>query len=119
MPSLMKSSPKEFGEELINLLKSENQISNFDFIQSHWRQTAYEQLHQKLKSIDTSFGYIIQVPYKDTIQLFRDKESLVLDLHYDGDGFYTSLIAATCTAIEFWNEIQNIFNQTKANAYSI
>ena len=28
MPNLMKSTPKEFGEELINLLKSENQNEN-------------------------------------------------------------------------------------------
>ena len=63
----MKSTPKEFGEELINLLKSENQISDFTFIQSNWRKSAYEQLNQKLKSKEIGFGYIIQV-LKDTIQ---------------------------------------------------
>lgn len=113
MPTLMKSTPKEFGEELINLLKSENQISDFAFIQSNWRKSTYEQLHQKLKSKEIGFGYIIQVPYKDTIQFNNGTKTLVADLYYDGDGFFTSIIATSCTSIEFWNEIQSVFNQMK------
>lgn len=113
MPTLMKSTPKEFGEELINLLKSENQILDFAFIQSNWRKSAYEHLHQKLKSKEIGFGYIIQVPYKDTIQFNNGTETLVADLYYDGDGFFTSIIATSCTSIDFWTEIQSLFNQTK------
>ena len=115
MPNLMKSTPKEFGEELINLLKSENHISDFTFIQSNWRKLAYEQINQKLKSREIGFSYIIQVPYKDTIQLNNGKETLDADLYYDGDGFFTSMIATSCTTIEFWDEIQIIFNQMKEN----
>ena len=115
MPTLMKSTPKEFGEELINLLKSENQISAFAFIQSNWRKSAYEQLYQNLKSKEIGFGYIIQVPYKDTIQFNNGTEALVADLYYDGDGFFTSMIATSCTNIDFWAEIQSLLNQTKEN----
>ena len=115
MPTLMKSTPKEFGEELINLLKSENQILDFAFIQSNWRKSAYELLHQKLKSKEIGFGYIIQVPYKDTIQFNNGTETLVADLYYDGDGFFTSMIAISCTNIDFWDEIQNVFNEIKDN----
>ncbi|MCO5231957.1 NERD domain-containing protein [Flavobacterium sp.] len=115
MPTLMKSTPKEFGEELINLLKSENQISAFAFIQSNWRKSAYEQLYQNLKSKEIGFGYIIQVPYKDTIQFNNGTEALVADLYYDGDGFFTSMIATSCTNIDFWAEIQNVFNDLKNN----
>ncbi|MDQ1139516.1 NERD domain-containing protein [Pedobacter agri] len=115
MPNLMKSTPKEFGEELISLLKSENHISDFTFIQSNWRKSAYEQINQKLKSREIGFSYIIQVPYKDTIQLNNGKETLVADLYYDGEGFFTSMIATSCTTIEFWDEIQIIFNQMKEN----
>lgn len=120
MPTLMKSTPKEFGEELLNLLKSENQISDFAFIQSNWRKAIYEKLNQKLKSKEIGFGYIIQVPYKDTIQFNNGTETLVADLYYDGDGFFTSMIATSCTNIDFWAEIQSLFKQTKkTNAYSI
>lgn len=113
MPTLMKSTPKEFGEELLNLLKSENQISDFSFIHSNWRKSIYEQLSQQLKSKEISFGYIIQVPYKDTIQFNNGTETLVANLYYDGDGFFTSIIATSCTSIDFWTEIQSLFNQTK------
>jgi hypothetical protein len=115
MPTLMKSTPKEFGEELLNLLKSENQISDFAFIKSNWRKAIYEQLNQHLKAKKIGFGYIIQVPYKDTIQLNNGTETLVADLYYDGDGFFTSIIATSCTSIDFWTEIQSFFNQTKEN----
>ena len=115
MPNLMKSTPKEFGEELINLLKSENQISDFTFIQSNWRKFTYEQLHQNLKPKEIGFSYIIQVPYKDTIQLNNGTETLVADWYYDGDGFFTSIIATSCTSIDFWTEIQSLFNKTKEN----
>ena len=115
MPTLMKSTPKEFGEEVINLLKSENQISDFSFIQSNWRKSAFEQLTQKFKAKEIGFGYIIQVPYKDTIQLNNGQETVVADLYYDGDGFFTSIIAKSCTSVEFWNKIQIIINQMKEN----
>ena len=111
----MKSTPKEFGEEVINLLKSENQISDFSFIQSNWRKSAFEQLTQKFKAKEIGFGYIIQVPYKDTIQLNNGQETVVADLYYDGDGFFTSIIAKSCTSVEFWNKIQIIVNQMKEN----
>lgn len=113
MPTLMKSTPKEFGNELLKLLKSENQISYFAFIQSQWRKATYEQLYRQLKSKNIGFGYIIQVPYKDTIQFNNRIETLVADLYYDGDGFYTSMIATSCSSIDFWAEILNLFNQTK------
>ena len=114
-PTLMKSTPKEFGEELLNLLKSENQISDFVFIHSNWRKSIYEKLYQKLKSKNIGFGYIIQVPYKDTIQFNNGTDTLVVDLYYDGDGFFTSMIATSCTNIDFWAEIQRFFNHTKEN----
>jgi hypothetical protein len=115
MPTLMKSTPKEFGEEVLNLLKSENQISDFGFIHSNWRKAIYEKLNQHLKSKDIGLGYIIQVPYKDTIQFNNGTENLIVDLYYDGDGFFTSMIATSCTNIDFWAEIQSLFNQTKEN----
>jgi len=115
MPKLMKSTPKEFGEEVLNLLKSENQISDFAFIHSNWRKAIYEKLNQQLKSKGIGFGYIIQVPYKDTIQFNNGTETLVVDLYYDGDGFFTSMIGTSCTNIDFWAEIQSLFNQIKEN----
>lgn len=113
MPTLMKSIPKEFGEELLSILKTENHISDFSFIQNNWRKLSYEQLDKLLKLQNIGIGYVIQVPYKDTIQFYDSSENLVADLYYDGDGFFTSIIATSCTNINFWLEIQSVFNNIK------
>jgi len=113
MPALMKSAPKEFGEELIVLLKAENKIADFSFVKSEWRKLAYEQLNLVLREKTISFGYIIQVPYKDIIQLHKSNEILVMDLYYDGDGFFTSLIATSTTSMEFWDEIKGFLTGMK------
>jgi hypothetical protein len=113
MPTLMKSIPKEFGEELLSILKTENHISDFSFIQNNWRKLSYEQLDKLLKLQNIGIGYVIQVPYKDTIQFYDSSENLVADLYYDGDGFFTSIIATSCTNINFWFEIQSVLNNIK------
>lgn len=113
MPTLMKSIPKEFGEELISLLKTENNISDFTFIQNNWRKLSYEQLDQLLKLQNIGIGYVIQVPYKDTVQFNDSCENLIADLYYDGDGFFTSIIATSCTNINLWHELQSVFNSLK------
>jgi hypothetical protein len=113
MPTLIRSTPKKFGEELLNLLKSGNYISDFAFIKSNWRKEAYEHLNNQLKSMNIYFGYIIQDNYKDTIQFTNGTDTLIVDLHYNGDGFFTSLIAKSCTNIELWAEIQGLFNKIK------
>lgn len=62
----------------------------------------------------------MQAPYKDTVQFNNGKETLIADLYYDGDGFFTSIVATSCTSVNFWTEIQSLFNQIKGNyAYSI
>jgi len=110
MPTLMKSTPKEFGEELLSILKIENHISDFSFIQNNWRKLSYEQLDKLLKLKNIGIGYVIQVPYKDTIQFFENGENLIADLYYDGDGFFTSIIGTSCTNINLWYKIQSVFN---------
>ena len=113
MPTLMKSQPKEFGEEVLNVLKSENEISDFEFVKDNWRSSAYDHLNNKLDSIDISIGYIIQAPYKDTIQFIRNKNVLVVDMYFDGDGFFTTVSASACTEPELWIAFQTIINELK------
>ena len=58
LPTLMKSQPKEFGTEILKILKSDNRISDFGFIKDTWRVSVYEQLNSKLTSIDLAIVYI-------------------------------------------------------------
>lgn len=112
-PTLMKSQPKEFGEGLIEILKSNFEIKNFDFIKDEWRKMAYEKIYEKLTPDGTKIGYIIQVPFKDTIQLIKNNEFIVFDMYYDGDGFFSSIIATAYSEVGIWNEFQSILHELK------
>ena len=112
-PTLMKSQPKEFGEGLIEILKSNFEIKNFDFIKDEWRKMAYEKIYEKLTLDGTKIGYIIQVPFKDTIQLIKNNEFIVFDMYYDGDGFFSSIIATAYSEVGIWNEFQSILHELK------
>ena len=113
MPSLMKSQPKEFGEELLNTLKADNSIDDFSFIKDNWRVSAYSQLNEILKEKDLAISYIIQSPYKDTIQLIRSNDKLTTDLYYDGDGFISTISALSSTEPSLWADFQTIINKLK------
>jgi len=113
MPSLIRSQPKEFGEEVLNILQTNNSIDDFSFIKDNWRMTSYSQLNKMLKEKDFTIGYIIQVPYKDTVQLIRSGDKLTIDLYYDGDGFFSSIIALSSTEPSLWMDFQTIINKLK------
>lgn len=115
MPSLMKSQPKEFGEELLNILKADNAIDDFGFIKDNWRVSAYSQLNETLKEKDLTISYIIQAPYKDTVQLIRLGNKLTADLYYDGDGFFSTISALSSTETSLWTDFQTIINKLKEN----
>ncbi|AMC10279.1 hypothetical protein Lupro_02975 [Lutibacter profundi] len=113
LPTLMKSQPKEFGAEILEILKSNNKISDFGFIKDTWRVSVYEKLNGKLTSFDIGIGYIIQAPYKDTIQFIKGKNVLIVDMYYDGDGFFSTVSASSCTESSLWDEFQSIINELK------
>ena len=113
MPSLMKSQPKEFGEELLNILTADIAIDDFGFIKDNWRVSAYSQLNEILKEKDLTISYIIQAPYKDTVQLIRSGNKLTADLYYDGDGFFSTISALSSTETSLWMDFQLIINDLK------
>lgn len=115
MPSLMRSQPKEFGEELLDILKADNTIDDFSFIKDNWRVSAYSQLNGILKEKGLAISYIIQAPYKDTVQLIRSGDKLTTDLYYDGDGFFSTISALSSTDPSLWTDFRIIINDLKEN----
>jgi hypothetical protein len=109
-PTLMKSEPKEFGDEVINILLGKNNLSDFAFIKDKWRENIYTRINQQLNKHDTYFNYIIQVPFKDTVKIIRNNTELIVDMYYDGDGFYSSIIATYYSDDEIWNNFKEILS---------
>ena len=97
-PSLMQATPSEFGDEVIEILTSDNEIKDFSFIKDKWREKIYTEINEQLIKTNSYFNYIIQVPYKDTIKINNDDSELIVDMYYDGDCFFSSIFAAATTS---------------------
>lgn len=113
-PTLMKSEPKEFGEEVLDVLTSNNSINDFEFIKDDWRKSAYKDLKVILNSNDMDFVFIIQAPYKDTIKIKQSENVLIVDMYYDGDGFYSTVSASYYDEPIIWTAFQEILNKLKS-----
>ena len=113
-PTIMKSEPKEFGDEVLEVLISNNSIKDFEFIKDTWRKSAYEDLKTLLNSNDMDFAFIIQAPYKDTIKIKSSQHSLIVDMYYDGDGFYSTVSASFYDEPIIWVAFQEILNKLKS-----
>ena len=113
IPTLMKSEPKEFGDEIINIFVGKNNLSDFAFIKDKWREKIYTSINQLLNKNNQYFNYIIQVPFKDTIKVIKDDAELIVDMYYNGDGFYSSIIATYYNDGEIWNNFKEILNNLK------
>lgn len=111
--ALLKSQPNEFGEELLNILKSNNEITDFYFIQDSWRVLAYKLLKKELGKKEISIGYIVQTAYKDTVQLIQNNNVIVVDMYYNRDGFFTRAYAKSCSEPKMWNDFKNTINELK------
>ena len=107
----MKSEPKEFGDEVLEILTSNNSINDFEFIKDDWRKSAYKDLKTALNSNDMDFAFIIQAPYKDTIKVKNLEHSLIVDMYYDGDGFYSTVSASFYDEPKIWEQFQAILKQ--------
>ncbi len=113
-PTLMKSEPIEFGDEVLEVLTSNNSINDFEFIKDKWRKNAYKDLKVALNSNQMDFAFIIQAPYKDTIKIKNAEDVLIIDMYYDGDGFYSTVSASYYDEPTIWNEFQEILNKLKS-----
>jgi len=107
-PTLMKAEPKQFGTKVIEALTSDVGIDDFDFIGDDWRKTIYTEIYSSLKDDEYQIAHIIQTPYKDTIKITKNDLSLTVDMYYDGDSFFSSIIATHYTDKEVWNYFQLI-----------
>ncbi len=112
-PSLMKATPSEFGDEVIEILASNNEIKDFSFIKNEWRKNIYTEINEQLIKTNYYFNYIIQVPYKDNIKINNDDSELIVDMNYDGDGFFSSISTSYYSEGNLWEEFKTILNNLK------
>jgi len=115
-PTLMKAEPIQFGDEVIEILTKNSGIVDFNFISDDWRKRVYMDIHSSLKGGGYQIAHIIQTPFKDTIKIALNDSSLVVDMYYDGDGFYKSIISTHYSDIEIWEYFQSVLNTLKQDS---
>lgn len=113
VPTLMKAEPKQFGAKVIEALTSDIGVVDFDFIGDDWRKRTYTEIYSSLKGDKYQIDHIIQAPYKDTIKISKNNSSLTVDMYYDGDGFFTSIIATHYDDKQIWDCFQSILIDQK------
>ena len=106
VPTLMKAEPNQFGVDVIEVLTRDAGLIDFCFISDDWRKRAYENIYSSLKGDEYQIAHIIQTPYKDTIKITQNDSSMISDMYFDGDGFFTSII---CTYRS--SDFKNILNK--------
>lgn len=107
-PILINSSSDEFGVIILNTLNSKNKIDNLDFINDSWRRDFFENTSTFLEKEGFQIISIIQGKFKDTIQIESGESSLNVDMYYNGDGFYTSIIPVFYNDVKIWDDYKNI-----------
>jgi len=107
-PTLMKAESKQFGVEVIERLTRDAGVVDFDFISNDWREMAYTDIYSSIKEYGYQIAHIIQTPYKDTIKITKNDSSLVADMYYDGDGFFTSIICTYRSSETIWSDFTSI-----------
>jgi hypothetical protein len=112
-PTIMKSNPKEFGDDVIKILRSDIGIKDFGFIKDKWREDCYKQINEQLIEIGAQFIYIIQSSFKDSIKITRDDSELFVEMNYDGDHFFSKINSTYYSNVEFWENFKNILTDIK------
>ena len=107
-PTLMKAEPDEFGSEVILFLKQDTELKSFDSVNEIWRKNSYNNIYLSLKEHDYKIVQLIQSSYKDTIEISKNDENLVVDMYYDGNGFFTSVISTSYSSAEIWDYYKSV-----------
>ncbi|GFO73603.1 hypothetical protein BJAS_P4503 [Bathymodiolus japonicus methanotrophic gill symbiont] len=107
VPTLMKAETKQFGTEVMEAFMSDSGIIDFGFISDDWRRRVYADIYSSFKDDGYKIAHIIQTPYKDTIKIIQNESSLVVDMYYDGDGFFSSIISTYYSDIKVWDYYQS------------
>lgn len=112
-PTLVKFNPKEFGDNVIKILRADIGIKDFGFIKDKWRADCYKQINDHLREIEGQFIYIIQCLYKDSIKISKDDSELFLEMYYDGDHFFSKINSTYYSDVELWKNFENILLSIK------
>jgi hypothetical protein len=116
LPTIQKVTPPQFKDDVLKALTNDIEISNFDFIAVHWRKLIYKEIYSLLKHEGYHIAHIVQTDYKDEIKIVKSKFRLIVDMWYDGDGFFTSVICTYRNNDQIWDDYKEMLNKLRGES---
>ncbi|QCS48531.1 hypothetical protein FEK30_03240 [Picosynechococcus sp. PCC 11901] len=112
LPTVMKSEPKSFGDEIIEILTSPLSVeNNLSFINDNWRKLAYQKIIKELKALGLSVNYIVQSNKLDSLKVSSESAKLIVLVDYDLGGFFTGFRANYYSDESIWAEFKSALNK--------
>lgn len=114
LPTVMKSEPKSFGDEVTEILTSPlSAETNLSFINDSWRQLAYQKIINELEALGLSVNYIVQSNKLDTLKVSSETSKLIVLVDYELDGFFTGFRANYYSDDIIWSKFKNAINKIR------
>lgn len=114
LPTVMKSEPKLFGDEILELLTSPLGVeSNLSFINENWRKLAHQELIKELEVLGLSVNYIVQSSKLDTLKVSDEESKLIVLVDYELDGFFTGFRANYYSDDIIWTKFKTAINKIR------
>lgn len=114
LPTVMKSEPKLFGDEILELLTYPLGVeSNLSFINENWRKLAHQELIKELEVLGLSVNYIVQSSKLDTLKVSDEDSKLIVLVDYELDGFFTGFRANYYSDDIIWTKFKTAINKIR------
>ena len=111
LPTVMKSEPKSFGDEIIEILTSPlSAETNLYFINDRWRKMAYQKIIKELEVLGLSVNFIVQSK-PDRLKVSSENSKLIVLVDYELDGFFTGFRADYYSDESIWAEFKSALNK--------
>lgn len=112
MPSIQSGTNENVSYEALTLITQNSSITDFGFISDTWRAELYSELTKSLAKESLFIKNVVQNSFKD-VMFISDKDELQLEiiLNYNGDGFFSSIVAQFCANNTIWDDFVSIFKQ--------
>ncbi|UZS00091.1 ATP-dependent helicase [Chondrinema litorale] len=112
-PTIQSGKNQEFNKLVLDILVKNRKLNDFSIIKDSWRREFYELLERQFNTKGLFIQSIIQNPYKDFVSVSSENdESIDFDVTYNGDGFFTSILARQYSDENLWVQLMEFVKKS-------
>lgn len=108
-PTVQSGINDSLNHTIMQMLTTDRAIQDYSFIKDAWRRDIYQNIGIMLSAKGCFIQSIIQTAYKDSVCIAGNEgEWLDVDVNYNGDGFFTSIIAKQYSDEKVWQNFKHL-----------